>query len=541
MNDMSKYTETTYKQSVKDKSRKSIWTHAVESLTSRRDSSRMLDKAYLLNLLGYVECKIGGILDSVDWLNYLLFLDNTYGQKTPDLLKVAFFCGPEPENDVEVLLELGVRLENMFAFERDKKEFKRAVSALRGKYPQLKIYNGTIEEFSMMHNTVFDIIYLDFTASLLSCYRTICCVLDNNMLSPLGVMAVNTTYMDQNEANINFLTNYFFYDVFYEGCIYHGQSSSRDDKMFPKFGRMEGSSCMGWESPDDLRPYVAKNFDLAYSAFQTDFINGYANITKPAYSVMSKPITQKRLLKVDKIKDLLSYDKAYNQMDFDYFNDGINLFSMKFRLSTNNDLKHFFANPDNGKSFSRMDSLKIWELLVNSHYIHDYDLGMPVGKDENGIPVYEKLDIPSFMAEPLEQSIGIIEDALKPGKMRVYFCDVPMVHLWYEMIINSLGYPYHTSVKNHMRHYYTAKTRKMCVDVFTLDQCRGFYDWLPMIEYQSDYVKDIDKQMIVRMSIDAIAKHSCGIIDQQYYGSALIGSGEEEWAKIYDFPVRKEI
>lgn len=532
---------TTYKQEVKDKSRTIIWQHAVESLTKKRDEARVLNKGYLYKLSNFVEKKSGRIIDPLELCNYHRFLDITYGQRSPEELKVAFFCGPEPENDVDVLLSLGVRLENMYAFEQGKDEFKLAVEALRGKYPQLKIYHGNIEDFAIMHNTVFDIVYLDFTSSLLSCYKTICCVLDNNMLAPLGVLAVNTTYMDKTDDNIDFLASYFFYDVFYEGCIYHGPDADEEKKDFPKFGRMEGSSCMGWESPDDLKSYIEENFELAYSAFQTDFINGYANITKPAYAVMSKVITQRRLLKVGKIRELLSYDKAYNQMDFDYFNDGQNLFSLKFRMSPNEDLKCYFATPDNGRLLSRMNSLKIWEMLTNSHYIRTYDLdgGKEIeGKEE---PEYEKLDIPSFLAEPLENSIGIIDEALKPGNLRVYFCDVPMVHLWYEMIINSLGYPYHTNVKNHLRHSYTAKTRKMCVDVFTFDQCRGFYDWLPMIEYQSDYVKDFDKQMIVRMSIDAIAKHSVGIIEQQYYGSAIAGLGDAEWVKFYDFRVREEL
>lgn len=531
----------TYKQSVKDKSRNQIWQHAVESLTTRRDEVRMLNYGYLSKLTDYVENKAKRIITPLNLANYYRFLDITYGKKSAEQLKVAFFCGPEPENDVEVLLKLGVRLENMYAFELGKVEFSQAVIALRGKYPQLKIYNGRIEEFALMHNTIFDIVYLDFTTSILSCYRTICCVLDNNMLAPLGVLAVNTTYMDKTDENIGFLASYFFYDVFYERCVYYGASVEDEEIAFPKFGRMEGSSCYGWETPDDIRPYIEANFELAYSAFQTDFINGYANITKPAYAVMSKPITQKRLLKVAKINELLNYDKAYNQLDFDNYNAGENLFSLKFRLSTNVDLINFLSNPDNGRIMSRLNSLKIWELLTNSHYVRSYDLDGGKKEEDQEEPLYEKIDIPSFLAEPLEQSIGIIEDALKPGRQRVYFCDVPMVHLWYEMIINSLGYPYHTNVQNHIRHSYTAKSRKMCVDVFTFDQCRGFYDWLPMIEYQSDYVKDFDKQMIVRMSIDAIAKHSIGIIEQQYYGSAVIGAGEKDWAKFFDFSVRKEL
>lgn len=532
---------TTYKQEVKEKSRTIIWQHAVESLTKKRNEARVLNNDYLSKLSDFVEKRSGRIIDPWELNNYHHSLDIAYGQRRVEELKVAFFCGPEPENDVDVLLSLGIRLENMYAFEQGKEEFKQAVEALSGKYPQLKIFHGNIEDFAIMHNVIFDIVYLDFTGSLLSCYRTICCVLDNNMLAPLGVLAVNTTYMDKTEENIAFLASYFFYDVFFEGCVYHGPDVEEEDKPFPKFGRIEGSSCMGWASPDDLKPYIEANFELAYSAFQTDFINGYANITKPAYAVMSKVITQRRLLKVGKVKELLNYDKAYNQMDFDYFNDGESLFSLKFRLCTNEELTNFFDTRDNGRLLSRMDSLKIWEMLTNSHYIRTYDLdgGKEVeGKEELE---YEKLDIPTFLAEPLEKSIGIIEDSLKPGKMRVYFCDVPMVHLWYEMIINSLGYPYHTNVKNHIRHSYKAKTRRMCVDVFTFDQCRGFYDWLPMIEYQADYVKDFNKHMIIRMSIDAIAKHSLGIIEQQYFGSAVAGLGDADWVRYYDFPSREEL
>lgn len=531
----------TYKQSVKDKSRKGIWTHAIESLTSMRSESRILGKTYLTNLSNYVKTKSGWKINPKEFSNYLQFIDSAYGQKTPELLKVAFFCGPEPENDVEVLLSLGVRLENMFAFEKEEEEFAQAVMALRGKYPQLKIYNGKIDDFVLMHNTVFDIIYLDFTETLLSCFKTICCILDNGILAPLGVLAVNTTYMDKNDQNINFLASYFYYDVFYERCVYHGDEKDQNEPISPLFGRMEGSSCFCWDSPDDLRPYIETNFNLAYSAFQTDFINGYANIIKPAYLAISQKITRKRLLKEDKIEELLNYDKAYTQMDFDYFCDGMNLFSLRFRQTPNTKLIHFFGTKEQGRSLTRMDSLKIWELLTNAHYIHSYDLGEEIGKDKEGGPVYEQIDIPSFMAEQLEQSIGVIEEAIKPWDHRLMFCDVPMIHLWYEIIINSLGYPYHTNVKNHQRHYYTAKDRKMCVDVFTFDQCRGFYDWLPMIEYQADYVTDFDKQMITRMSIDAIAKHSLGIINQQFYGSAIIGAGEEEWAKFYDFHFREEL
>lgn len=46
--------------------------------------------------------------------------------------------------------------------------------------------------------------------------------------------------------------------------------------------------------------------------------------------------------------------------------------------------------------------------------------------------------------------------------------------------------------------------------------------------------------MIIRMSIDVIAKQSLGIIEQQFFGSTLIGAGEQDWATFYIFRMREE-
>lgn len=531
----------TYKQDVKEQSRVRIWSHAIESLTTRRDETRILDRTYLTKLSGFVEAKIGRELDPTVLRDFFSYLDLSYGKKDANELKVAFFCGPEPENDVDVLLSLGVRLENMFAFELGNKEFKQAVDALRGKYPQLKIFNGNIETYSQLHNTLFDIIYLDFTGTLNTCFKTVCSVLDNNMLSPFGVLAVNTTHPDKTEENIDFLSRYFFYDTMFERSVIEGDERYED--FMPGFGRVEGASCYGWNTPDDLRPYIEEYFEDAYSAFQSDFINGYANITKPIYSIMSQSILQKRLFKLQLLDGLLKYEKAYNQMDFDYFNDGVPLFSMKFRMLDKDDpiYKHFDTN-EIGRKFNRIKSLMLWELLVNAQYVHQYDLDdKGICVDEDGNTIYEKIDILSYLADPLVSAVKVIEDMIKPKKMGTMFCDLPMIHLWLEMIVNSLGYPYHANLKNHERHRYTAKERQMSVDVFTFDQCRGLYDWLPMIEYQADYVKDYDRQLISRMCVDAIAKNSLGVIQQQYFGSAIVGEGEQPWAHFYDFPKRVEL
>lgn len=101
----------------------------------------------------------------------------------------------------------------MYAFEYDNKCFKTAVESIEKGYPQVKIFNGKIEAFVESHNTSFDIIYLDFTSSLFEAFQTIGKILDNNALSQLGVLIVNTTYSDITDSSIDFLTKYFYYDM----------------------------------------------------------------------------------------------------------------------------------------------------------------------------------------------------------------------------------------------------------------------------------------------------------------------------------------
>ena len=137
---------TTYKQPVKERSRELIWNHAVETLTSRRNDNRILNTNYMEHLWLYCQQWLEEKLDTATFVKWKEFADICYGQKRPEELKVAFFCGNEPENDVKHLLNLGIRIENIYAFEYDKRMFKEAVESLHGTYPLLKIYKGNIEE-----------------------------------------------------------------------------------------------------------------------------------------------------------------------------------------------------------------------------------------------------------------------------------------------------------------------------------------------------------------------------------------------------------
>jgi hypothetical protein len=144
------------------------------------------------------------------------------------------------------------------------------------------------------------------------------------------------------------------------------------------------------------------------------------------------------------------------------------------------------------------------------------------------------------LSEPLRSAIPRIYEAL-PDKHGGLFCDVPMPRLWLEVALNQLGFPYHPRVDKHWRCQYTAKRRKMMIDVFVLDRCRAFYDWLPTIEY---YGKDLtvpERQIITRACLDAIERQTRWPLSGLYSYSSLIGKYEVEWARFAEFDVRKDL
>lgn len=189
-------------------------------------------------------------------------------------------------------------------------------------------------------------------------------------------------------------------------------------------------------------------------------------------------------------------------------------------------LYHFFCKISNDKwnsfieekgacKYSRKDATTLMYAFLDAKY-NNYEIAL---------------------SDSLKKSLPQIDENL-PDRQGGLFCDIPMIHLWLEIAINQLGYPYHINMKNHKRYAYTSKTRKMCLDIFTLDQCRSFYDWLPMIEYYGDDLAKIERQMISRICVDAINKHTIYYLERQYFGAAIVGINEFLWSRNYIIPER---
>lgn len=516
-----------YKQTVKELSRELIWKNTIDTLTTNRKSNFILNDEYIRNLWNYVYddvlIKFGLTKDKddsylEDWLDYANQIYNP--EKDAKRLKVAYLCGPEPENDLIHLINLGIRIENIYAFESDNKTYDAALKSIKDNYPTLKIFNGKIDNFVKTNSIRFDIIYLDFTTPLFSrsskIYQSLITLFENQALDNFSCLILNTTYPDKTDENIDFLTNYFHYQSFYEYTVF---DSSQDDKK----GRfVEDNNAYGLYDKSEFRPYIEKNFKEAYSAFQTSFITHYTNHILPISNVIKNPISFKAVFQNDKELFKKLIEEFENSEDIIIEASSYSLYHF-FRetIATDSplmtDWKNYILKNDYNR-YSLDDAVKFFYILLDAVY---------------------KKEFIEILSDSLKKSIPEIMASIPDSKLgRNCFCDVPMIHLWLELAINQLGYPYHQNTKNHKRYSYQAKEREMCLDIFTFDQCRALYDWLPMIEYYGDDLKVSERQMMTRICIDAIAKHSLHILSNQFFGAALICIDEKEWSRNHYFDER---
>jgi hypothetical protein len=72
---------------------------------------------------------------------------------------VCYLCGPEPLNDFDVLVNLGIHPHNIWAFESEPRYYQAALAAVRtSRFPHLKVTKGKIEQFFENIPKTFDII-----------------------------------------------------------------------------------------------------------------------------------------------------------------------------------------------------------------------------------------------------------------------------------------------------------------------------------------------------------------------------------------------
>ena len=197
-----------YDQYTKQNVRHTALVKAVEVLTSERSQSCCVERNYVRRLYDYFtlsedvsQNKIEAQKINVSYItNWEKLHDSFLETKRPEDLMVCFLSGPEPDNDFQELINLGVLPQNIWGFESNNQAYKKAIATYdQGKYPQPRILKQNIETFFQQTPKKFDIVYIDACGSVpsaqhaLRCVSTIC---QNHRLNSPGVIITSFVFIE---------------------------------------------------------------------------------------------------------------------------------------------------------------------------------------------------------------------------------------------------------------------------------------------------------------------------------------------------------
>lgn len=193
---------STYRQETKNRVRHMVIKTAVEILTVKRSEAFCVRNSYVRDLYDHFLSELKS-----HERNEVLKIDRTYirewermhsnliGNKHPDELSVCYLSGPEPENDFQELVDMGVLPQNIWAFENEKNTYLQALDSVNeNSFMQPKIVRSSIEQFFENTPKKFDIVYIDACATLISNKHALRCVgslFQNHRLDSPGVLITN--------------------------------------------------------------------------------------------------------------------------------------------------------------------------------------------------------------------------------------------------------------------------------------------------------------------------------------------------------------
>lgn len=492
-----------YKQPVKNAVRENVLKNAIKYLTEERKESPIVTEKYMDTMWGkslkLYNKHISHFNIDIDHQYKDIWIElqkSKVGRKKPSDLKVIYLCGPEPLNDLKVLLDNGIRRENIWAIESGRKEYQRAVEELKEMYPFVKIFKGKVEVFFEIYPESYDIIYIDACASLPNdennTHKMIYSIFNKQKLTDLSVLITNFSHPDiSNNSLINEYTDIL-------SAFYYANKIPMKDEEGVEFSR-DTLQSEDYVTIAEIRKMIEKDFSFYYQSFITRFIYELANFYSPYSKAMSNLSSCGMFFKMsDKlnnnfIKEISSLignelnmptsmkfheSGEYPQQYFLYFLENLNI---KW-------LENFFIERSN-KVCSIADSVRlvnyITKIIYNIESNESFKTVITLFRDEIRSAISPK---------------NFFDNALS------YSCDIPQPHLISQLLVNQVGYPYHLNTARLERYSYTAKAKEMFTDLFVFDKCRYLYDWIPTVDLFTEGFKKFEIQLISRIIINRFNK-----------------------------------
>ncbi|NER79220.1 MAG: class I SAM-dependent methyltransferase [Leptolyngbya sp. SIO1D8] len=532
-----------YQEEEKRIARLAVLEEAIKCLTEDRDKSTVASKDYVRNVHQYIytngdssDRKIVAKLSQETIVRWESFYDSITQRRRPENLKVAYLSGPNPENDLQELMNFGVLPENVWAFETDPSTYEDAVwSTLGSEFPFLKLIKGNISQFFNASPQKFDIIYLDFCGPFPSGNKkqktlaTIASILTHHAINSPGVLITNFSLPNkkQDGKGLDVLTKLV------ASYLYPKSFLETKDSQSENF--TEGPIASDYKF-DDWLSEVRANMDFYYGQYITRLLIDLASIIVP----------------------------------YDNFPRKSGLFEQFFNLKDKAELKnmvnnlyHFSEDESGGSIIIDHDLFPIlWTIasLHKSRNFNDQNYPQLIYQDaeyekfcnlflrqlsfkDKEKEVIENLEFLHFLLSDFSdfRQASFYSDKLKNLAQRPWhfempiFCDLVLFHQIKELLFRQLAVPYHVNIERTKRWTYLAKETRMFMDMTVLDECRYVYDWMPTIDMIEAGMDSIDRQLCYRFALDALGKNRRWYNNEYFYGTAVVDQFKEGFrAKILE-------
>ena len=483
-----------YKQESKNQVRHTVIRNAVELLTIHRSEACCVRNSYVRDVYDYFknlsESHEQQEVSKID-LSYIREWErmhaNSIGYKRPDELSVCYLSGPEPENDFNEFVSLGVLPNNIWAFECEASTYLQALSSVNGcSYMQPKIIKASIEQFFESSPKTFDIVYIDACASLISKHHALRCVaslFQHHRLNSPGVLITNFAFIDIDSSYdknqfIDLISRYNFF------------RTARSAKLVYD----NGNICFN-EKLNSIKEKVKSNLESAYGDFVTMMICNAASITTPALRFCNSNYLQ-------------TLSQTLPVRDGSFKIDEINTIK-------DNTIYSFFASNAflEQKSVSYPGISKINKLLLELS-----------GKQQSFNLLFSLKKIYDIRAgsDELQSNLKEVINYFDTNREFYQFLDKPNRALFFDSVINQLSYPMHYVTNKSSRLTYVAKEKRMFTDMILFDECRYIYDWIPAIHQISKAFSNPSWQYTFRFGLDGLIKQRINYNNEYFFQGSVI-------------------
>ncbi|MDY3203916.1 MAG: hypothetical protein RBR70_02430 [Arcobacter sp.] len=533
-----------YNQEEKNIVREQSLKNAINSLTKNRKKSTLATKDYLKNAKGHLINKDNPIINYLDdetVIRWEKFYDSIVERKKPSDLKVAYLCGPNPLNDLQIMVEMGILPENVWAFEFDSQLYKEAVTTtLFSEFHYLKIINGKMETFFEHTPIKFDIIYFDacgpFPSKKSKTLQTIVSIFKNHKLNSPGALITNFSLPNKDQDSetwgnlVPLVGTYLYPKTFIEtGKSKHNCKEGPYDKYYDDdYSQIKGK----WLTE------VEKNLHNYYGQYITRLISDIATIIVP----YQRLINNKEFLKIF-FNDIYKDNYKLNEK----FEEEIKLFT---------EIEEF-SDEDGEIDYKGGEIYQDFTLMNVLFSIHEIDKNFKDSKlckllikelsiSNNKESFVTNLKIAYYLLNQGLNEVDYYSGALKnlhanwKDFSRHYLCDVFLFHQIKELLVTQITVPYFLNIDKTKRWTYKAKETQMYTDLLIFDECRYIFDWMPTIDMLENNLDNKNIELSYRLILDAVAKHLNNYNNDIFYGTHAVCFDNKKYKSKY-LKIRKKI